>query len=212
MDASTPIISRTEAARQGLTHYFTGKPCKHGHLAKRSVKRKECMECARLRSEKHYRDDPAKDNARRKAYRLSDTERARIQERASGSKWRRRNYEKVLAYNRAWVQANPEKRALQLERWKQKHQERMQNDAAYIEKQRTKNREKNWKRKERMAGEAMATHCEICSKKVNEICYDHCHQTGKFRGWLCHTCNRVLGLAGDSPELLRKLAAYLEQH
>ena len=32
------IISRKEAKAQGLVHYFTGKPCLHGHLAKRNTK------------------------------------------------------------------------------------------------------------------------------------------------------------------------------
>jgi hypothetical protein len=31
------LISRAEAQAQGLKHYFTGKPCKHGHIAERTV-------------------------------------------------------------------------------------------------------------------------------------------------------------------------------
>ena len=29
----------------GEAHYFTGKPCKHGHIAKRRVKDRVCTEC-----------------------------------------------------------------------------------------------------------------------------------------------------------------------
>ena len=43
------------------------------------------------------------------------------------------------------------------------------------------------------------------------VCFDHCHRTGKFRGWICAKCNSALGLTGDSPSLLRELANYLEE-
>mgnify|MGYP003139666740 CR=1 FL=1 len=38
---------------------------------------------------------------------------------------------------------------------------------------------------------------------------DHNHDTGQIRGLLCHSCNRTIGLT-NNPELLRKLADYLE--
>lgn len=53
--------------------------------------------------------------------------------------------------------------------------------------------------------------CDVCKKNGRRICFDHCHKSKKFRGWLCHQCNVVLGYAGDSPKLLRKLADYLEK-
>tara|TARA_Y200000002_G_scaffold336596_1_gene304828 strand:- start:651 stop:1340 length:690 start_codon:yes stop_codon:yes gene_type:complete len=46
------IISRKEAKEKGLVHYFTGKPCPHGHLAKRNTKNTDCTECSRLRKER----------------------------------------------------------------------------------------------------------------------------------------------------------------
>ena len=45
---------------------------------------------------------------------------------------------------------------------------------------------------------------------VCDLCVDHCHATGAIRGLLCNDCNTVLSKANDSPELLRRLAAYLE--
>jgi hypothetical protein len=47
------IISRQEAIEQKLTRYFTGKPCKHGHIAKRTVSNKSCTECHKLHSLKN---------------------------------------------------------------------------------------------------------------------------------------------------------------
>jgi hypothetical protein len=52
--------------------------------------------------------------------------------------------------------------------------------------------------------------CDLC-QKPGKICMDHDHATGKFRGWLCDRCNRGLGLLGDDPILLRRMAAYIEQ-
>lgn len=57
-------------------------------------------------------------------------------------------------------------------------------------------------------------HCEGCgiafaTKGVKGPCLDHCHVTNRFRGWLCHKCNAALGMAGDSPEGVRKLLDYI---
>lgn len=41
------IITRLEAHKAGLKHYFTGKPCKHGHVAQRYITTGNCFECAR---------------------------------------------------------------------------------------------------------------------------------------------------------------------
>lgn len=39
------IISRADAKRAGLKYYFTGKPCKYGHVALRYIS-SPCVECA----------------------------------------------------------------------------------------------------------------------------------------------------------------------
>lgn len=74
---------------------------------------------------------------------------------------------------------------------------------------------------------APADHCcDICGKSEEEIVsvfggkfsdrkispwrLDHCHQTGKFRGFLCNECNIALGKFGDDPEVLRNALRYLE--
>ena len=58
--------------------------------------------------------------------------------------------------------------------------------------------------------------CGICyskdtgSRRTIRFFADHNHETGKFRGFICHHCNRMLGDADDSPGLLRIAADYLE--
>ena len=64
--------------------------------------------------------------------------------------------------------------------------------------------------------------CPICNRNEEECdgeggrkngswCLDHDHKTGKFRGWICHNCNRALGAFKDDPELLIEALLYLIQ-
>jgi hypothetical protein len=53
----TKVITRTQARKQGLPHYYTGKPCKYGHVAERAVRNCDCMLCERIRCrERYWRD------------------------------------------------------------------------------------------------------------------------------------------------------------
>lgn len=56
--------------------------------------------------------------------------------------------------------------------------------------------------------------CAICRGGTNggrQWHIDHCHTTGQVRGILCGNCNKMLGLAKDSPTSLRNAASYLER-
>lgn len=77
----------------------------------------------------------------------------------------------------------------------------------------------NWKRrgwsKEQcdMVEEILSrtTICKICGES-RKLHVDHCHKTGKFRGILCHKCNRALGFFKDDPALLRRAADYIDKY
>ncbi len=60
------IISRKEAKEQGLTRYFTGKPCKHGHIDERTTSSCICIGCNRILVSKHAAKEESKQ--KRKAY------------------------------------------------------------------------------------------------------------------------------------------------
>ena len=62
------------------------------------------------------------------------------------------------------------------------------------------------------AYEAQGGKCLICCDPISQMdsAIDHNHQTGEFRGILCKTCNRALGLLRDNPTVLRRAAEYLE--
>ncbi len=54
--------------------------------------------------------------------------------------------------------------------------------------------------------------CDICMKSDDGergLHLDHDHKTGRFRGWLCHQCNIMIGMAGDNPALLAKATDWL---
>ncbi|RWZ87313.1 MAG: hypothetical protein EO766_12370 [Hydrotalea sp. AMD] len=51
------IISRKEAREQGLIRYFTGVPCKHGHMSEKLTSSATCLECIRLDSAKSRKED-----------------------------------------------------------------------------------------------------------------------------------------------------------
>lgn len=55
--------------------------------------------------------------------------------------------------------------------------------------------------------------CDICKQPTEprKLHYEHCHETGKFRGWACQNCNHGLGNFKDNPEWLRAAADYLER-
>lgn len=59
--------------------------------------------------------------------------------------------------------------------------------------------------------------CSLCPHvahgkvRLDVLHWDHCHKTGKFRGWLCRNCNLMVGYAKDCPKTLRRAAEYLER-
>lgn len=63
-------------------------------------------------------------------------------------------------------------------------------------------------RKDLLDGKCMA--CGHRPDNLKELAIDHDHETGKYRGVLCHSCNKTLGMAKDSLERLASLMLYLE--
>ena len=84
---------------------------------------------------------------------------------------------------------NPDDRA----RWKTDHQVRTRYGITVAEYE------------ERMASSSC---CECCGK-TEDLVYDHCHDTMKFRGVLCRGCNRSIGQLGDTAESLQRALDYL---
>lgn len=67
------------------------------------------------------------------------------------------------------------------------------------------------KRLEDKSGRKRPERCEICNR-VGRICFDHDHNTGKFRGWICLNCNSAIGFVYDNPEILIEMIKYLNKN
>lgn len=47
------LITYSKALHKGLTHYFTGTPCKYGHVAPRRTGDRRCVECLDIKMAKY---------------------------------------------------------------------------------------------------------------------------------------------------------------
>jgi hypothetical protein len=112
------IISRKEARERGLTHYYTGKPCKHGHLAERAVGNRTCAQCAIKQHQAWYVANGEKVRERNRAWREANPERCRAYYPAARDRerdiersqaWRKANAERQREKQRAWYEANRKK-------------------------------------------------------------------------------------------------------
>lgn len=92
------------AARElGLKWYFTGLPCPHGHIAKRSVANRECRHCVAARDAKQRVESPERLRANDKRRYWKDPIRARAATQAS----RALHVEKRRAYDHDRYHNNP---------------------------------------------------------------------------------------------------------
>lgn len=51
--------------------------------------------------------------------------------------------------------------------------------------------------------------CQCCRKITTKWYCDHCHDTLKFRGWVCFDCNQGIGFLGDKPIGVFRALVYL---
>lgn len=121
------VINRIAAKEQSLTRYFTGKPCKNGHIFERFVSDGKCLECNRIKMQKYWAAHPAaveKRNASMKQRKVKNPE----------------AYQKELEIKALQWNTDADFRLRQIERMKARH-EKYKNDPEYLEKTRKQSRE-----------------------------------------------------------------------
>ncbi len=93
-DSQNPpsIISRQSAKAQNLTRYFTGKPCRCGHVAERLTCNTHCVECMAAYLRAHYQ---------RNRQPILDAKKAYYQANAEAVKQRSRDYRTRKAAEKA---------------------------------------------------------------------------------------------------------------
>jgi 5-methylcytosine-specific restriction endonuclease McrA len=112
-----PVVTREKAAAQGLPRFFTGKPCKHGHLSQRGTRNGGCIQCnAESIRALYYAETPeqrklrqAKGKLWKDAHRDQVREAGRIYSRSrqeQSKAWKAVNHEKVLAGSRDYYRRN----------------------------------------------------------------------------------------------------------
>lgn len=81
------LVSYKQAIAQGLSRYFTGRPCKHGHVAERRVSGRCCVVCADYKARSWAKQNPE----RVKKIASSWNERNRVSEAHRARCWRKDN-------------------------------------------------------------------------------------------------------------------------
>lgn len=105
--------TRPEAIKLGLTRYFTGKPCKRGHVAARFAASYGCVECQalllnrekQLAAQAKFRNLNREEiNANARLARLQDP----LKARQYSAKYRAKNREMIKERSKAEYLANPQ--------------------------------------------------------------------------------------------------------
>lgn len=208
-----PPTDRKTAKNNGMTRFFTGIPCKNGHLAQRLTSTGKCLVCHRNRAARQRYSDPQNHNQKARTYRLKNRDvialraAARRKQNPSAStaashRWRAKNYEKHIALMRLYYASN-------------------------IDKERQRSRLKSARRRI-VAGTFSASdidkiwhlqkcRCAMCRAKLSTSSrrLDHIQPLAKGGTnwpknlqWLCHPCNQRKH-ASDPLAYSRKLGLLL---
>ena len=88
------IVSLQQARSEGLVHYFTGKPCKRGHIANRYTSIRKCVICSSEDYKTGRRNNPKRFNAYDRKYRQTHPE----ERRETHRRYRKANSDKRVAW------------------------------------------------------------------------------------------------------------------
>lgn len=95
--------SAKEACLAGAPLYFTGKPCKAGHVSTRYTSTGNCVECTKIRNASFYEANSEAEKARDKEYR----EKNKSKVLKSARKYYEENKDSCAEKSRLWAQNNP---------------------------------------------------------------------------------------------------------
>jgi len=135
------VISRADAKAQGLMRYFTGRPCKWGHVAERYAKSTHCIECldearrqySSLNSKLTVEDGSARSATRKEAILLGLKRYYTGKPCPFGHVAERRTVDakcvvcyslKAVVRAREWAKKNPERRRQSVQKWRDANPEK----------------------------------------------------------------------------------------
>lgn len=138
-----PIVTFPDAKATGSRRYFTGKPCKSGHVSERYVSSGDCVVCTQVWSARRYSANSERLCAQVSAYQAAHRDEKRAynaayraahldEERQRRRAWQTVNRERYLAKLAAWRAANPDRvRANNAAHWAANRDDRRAYNVAY---------------------------------------------------------------------------------
>ena len=115
------FISRKDAVVAGLSTYFTGKPCTHGHIARRYVKNWTCVTCHSAKCLVYQRVWRLENPNKTKEY----SEKYSKTHAIATQRWRAANRDKCAQTQRKWNAENREKRNDLSRKWRSQNRDIM---------------------------------------------------------------------------------------
>lgn len=123
--------TRKEAKSLGLKFYFTGKPCKNGHIDKRSVASCNCLSCAkdwlaqnqdavRESRKRSYQKNAERNRIASREYHRANRERILGEMRERNKRYYKKNAEKIKAQVLAYQKENAAERTKYKNEWARK--------------------------------------------------------------------------------------------
>jgi hypothetical protein len=191
----------SEAALLGLTFFYSGEECVHGHLAPKYAKGGRCVVCSTEFSTRKQFGRPYGGSFKRARANLK---------RTIAAMEMKRTYEPAFpckhGHRMRFVSSN----------------NCVECDLLARDRRREKAKEERLQKKYGISGDdkenmalAQDYSCAICEEKFEDnrkLHVDHCHATGKVRGLLCSQCNQAIGLFRESRAALLSAVAYLDMH
>lgn len=116
-------MTRAEARAQGLKKYFTGKPCKRGHIAERYVAGM-CVPCRLAQNDRWAKANPDKKAASVKVFREKNAERLKAKQAAYHAEWYAKNRDKKLEQNKTYLREKPEVSRKATRKWQKANPEK----------------------------------------------------------------------------------------
>lgn len=148
--------------------------------------------------------------------------------KASTDPWRKTHHKQMTQTRKRWNRDHPVLVLAAKRRYRQRHPERSRRQVRnahrkYGKRYRARRYFKLIEERHGLTKEQVQTRakkqnhrCAICGQrqkcgKRRRLYVDHNHQTGKFRGLTCFSCNTLLGFARDSTRILRAAIRYLRR-
>lgn len=179
----------------------------HFHPAKSNAdgRKNLCIPCYREQNRRRYRENPEPYKRRsREAEIKKDQEKERARKAAAYAQ----NRELWAARNKQWREVNRDRKRATDKAWSER------SAARKYETGRRRQLQKYGLTLEQFDEQLAKQNgvCAICQQLETggkSLAVDHCHSTGVVRGLLCGSCNRALGLFGESIFNLRAATRYL---